>query len=101
MGMGMELEWELELELELELEWGLELELEWEWGWGWGWGFILILLERRNFTPVRPQLTLGSGVMSKALGIKIAHTGTDICRPDSPTAEHQLLNKQILAICRF
>jgi len=44
---------------------------------------IPLMLERRNFTTLKPQLTSGPGVMSKALGIKTIHTGMDICQPDS------------------
>lgn len=42
-----------------------------------------LLLERRNFTTLKPQLTAGPGVMSKALGINTIHTGMDLCQPDS------------------
>ncbi len=44
---------------------------------------IPLMLERRNFTVLKPQLTAGPGVMSKALGINKTHTGIDLCQPDS------------------
>lgn len=40
------------------------------------------MLERRNFDQVKSQLTAGPGVMSKALGIKTAYTGYDLCQPN-------------------
>jgi len=42
-----------------------------------------LMLERRDFTTNKPQLTAGPGVMSKALGIQRTHTGMDLCQPDS------------------
>lgn len=42
------------------------------------------MLERRNFAKVRPQLTAGPGVMSKALGITRHMTGLDLTATDSP-----------------
>jgi len=44
---------------------------------------ISLMLERRNFTTQKPQLSSGPGVMSKALGIQKSHTGMDLCQPDS------------------
>lgn len=44
---------------------------------------IPFMLQRRNFTRIKPQLTSGPGVMSKALGIQTKYTGMDICQPDS------------------
>lgn len=44
---------------------------------------IPVMLERRNFPKIKPQLTAGPGVMSKALGIKTDHTGHSICKKDS------------------
>ncbi|MEM9819706.1 MAG: DNA-3-methyladenine glycosylase [Bacteroidota bacterium] len=43
-----------------------------------------IMLERRNFQRIKPQLTAGPGVMSKALGIHTRHTGLCLYDPDSP-----------------
>lgn len=42
------------------------------------------MLERRAFKQLKPQLTAGPGVMSKALGITTQHTGVDLLHPDSP-----------------
>ncbi|MFK8100949.1 MAG: DNA-3-methyladenine glycosylase [Saprospiraceae bacterium] len=42
------------------------------------------MLARRAFAQVKPQLTAGPGVMSKALGITTQHTGIDLLHPDSP-----------------
>lgn len=42
-----------------------------------------MMLERRNFTVNKPQLTAGPGVMSKALGIHRTHSGMDLCQADS------------------
>ena len=44
---------------------------------------IKTMLKRRNFERVKPQLTAGPGVMSKALGISTSDTGTDLTHPDS------------------
>ena len=41
------------------------------------------MLKRRKFDRLKPQLTAGPGVMSKALGITTTHTGTDMTHPDS------------------
>ncbi|MEM1319952.1 MAG: DNA-3-methyladenine glycosylase [Bacteroidota bacterium] len=43
-----------------------------------------LMLERRNFKQIKPQLTAGPGVMSKALGITKAYTGINLTAPDSP-----------------
>lgn len=45
---------------------------------------VELMLKRRGKDQLRPQLTAGPGVMSKALGITKAHTGTDMTMPDSP-----------------
>lgn len=45
---------------------------------------IKVMLERRGFESLRPQLTAGPGVMSKALGIHKSYTGTDLSQEDSP-----------------
>jgi DNA-3-methyladenine glycosylase len=44
---------------------------------------IDMMLMRRNFDQLKPQLTAGPGVMSKALGIKSAHTGMNMTHPNS------------------
>jgi len=45
---------------------------------------IPLMLERRNFSKARPQLTAGPGVMSKAMGIKTQHSGLSLVKEDSP-----------------
>lgn len=45
---------------------------------------VALMLERRGKDQLRPQLTAGPGVMSKALGITKAYTGLDMTLPDSP-----------------
>ncbi|MEL6924891.1 MAG: DNA-3-methyladenine glycosylase, partial [Bacteroidota bacterium] len=54
---------------------------------------IALMQQRRDFTAhrhfdrngqVKPQLTAGPGVMSKALGITKAFTGVSLTEPDSP-----------------
>ncbi|MEO1517598.1 MAG: DNA-3-methyladenine glycosylase [Bacteroidota bacterium] len=47
-------------------------------------GSIEPMLRRRGFEQVRPQLTAGPGVLTKALGINKSYTGTDMTLPDSP-----------------
>ncbi len=42
------------------------------------------MLKRRNFDRLKPQLTAGPGVMSKALGIKVQHTSLCLYHPESP-----------------
>jgi DNA-3-methyladenine glycosylase len=42
-----------------------------------------IMLERRMFDQLKPQLTAGPGVMSKALGITTENTGIDLTHPNS------------------
>ena len=44
-----------------------------------------MMLQRRNFEQVKPQLTAGPGVMSKALGIKTNYTGSDL------TSDHSMI----------
>ncbi len=41
------------------------------------------MLRRRSFSKVRPQLTAGPGVLTKALGITTAHTGMSLVNSDS------------------
>jgi len=41
------------------------------------------MLKRRNFDQLKPQLTAGPGVMSKALGITTANTAIDLTHPSS------------------
>ncbi len=43
-----------------------------------------LMMKRRNFKQLRPQLTAGPGVMSKALGITTDFSGIDLTAPDSP-----------------
>jgi DNA-3-methyladenine glycosylase len=45
---------------------------------------IKVMLKRRRFEALKPQLTSGPGVMSKALGIEVRHNGVDLCHPQSP-----------------
>ena len=62
---------------------------------------IPLMLQRRNFSQLRSQLTAGPGVMSKALGISRDFHGIDMTRTDSPiwleTSDYQLSAKDILA----
>ena len=44
---------------------------------------IDLMLARRNFTTLKPQLTAGPGVLSKAMGINKIHTGLSLIAPDS------------------
>lgn len=41
------------------------------------------MLRRRNLTRLRPQLTAGPGVLSKALGITTEHNSQSLCTPDA------------------
>ncbi|MEM8908788.1 MAG: DNA-3-methyladenine glycosylase [Bacteroidota bacterium] len=43
-----------------------------------------LMLSRRKFAQVKPQLTAGPGVMTKALGISKLHNGLSLYDPDSP-----------------
>ena len=43
-----------------------------------------IMLSRRNMSDLKPQLSAGPGVMSKALGIEVQHTGLSLLEMDSP-----------------
>lgn len=45
---------------------------------------ISLMLERRNKQKLNPQLTVGPGVLSKALGISKKWDGTALTQPDSP-----------------
>ena len=45
---------------------------------------VELMLERRNFTKVKSQLTAGPGVMSKALGISKKLTGVTLLEKTSP-----------------
>lgn len=45
---------------------------------------IPLMMDRRGFDRLRPQLTAGPGVLSQALGIKTAHTGCSLLAADSP-----------------
>ncbi len=42
------------------------------------------MLARRKMRKPERRLTAGPGILSQALGIKTAHTGTDLTAPDSP-----------------
>ena len=42
-----------------------------------------MMLKRRAFDRIKPQLTAGPGVMSKALGITTTYTGTDLTNSTS------------------
>ena len=44
----------------------------------------VLMLKRRNFEIVKPQLTAGPGVMSKALGITKSYTGVSLLEKQSP-----------------
>jgi DNA-3-methyladenine glycosylase len=43
-----------------------------------------LMMKRRGFDRLRPQLTAGPGVLSQALGIKTVHTGCSLIAPGSP-----------------
>ncbi len=62
---------------------------------------VALMLERRNWRKAKPQLTAGPGVLSKALGITIEHTGLSLTSGDSPIwIEDQgilIENKNIIA----
>lgn len=45
---------------------------------------IEAMLERRKFESLRPQLTMGPGTLSMALGLTTTHNGADLNDPDSP-----------------
>lgn len=45
---------------------------------------IEVMLARRKFEQLRPQLTMGPGSLSVALGLTTTHNGTDLNDPDSP-----------------
>lgn len=45
---------------------------------------IELMQQRRNMNSVKPQLTAGPGVMSRALGIDKSFTGISLTHPDSP-----------------
>jgi len=42
------------------------------------------MLARRNLTNLKPQLSAGPGVLSKALGITTAHNGSNLMQPVGP-----------------
>ena len=42
------------------------------------------MMERRNQKSLKPQLSAGPGVMTKALGITTTHDGIDLLNQDSP-----------------
>ncbi len=44
---------------------------------------IKVMLKRRGMEQVKPQLTAGPGVMTKALGISKDHNGINLCDPAS------------------
>ena len=62
---------------------------------------IELMMERRNFKKLQPQLTAGPGVMSKALGITTAHTNISLCDPNSPiwleSRENPIKKENIIA----
>lgn len=43
-----------------------------------------LMMERRGFDKLRPQLTAGPGVLTRAMGLTTAHTGMDMTSTDSP-----------------
>lgn len=43
-----------------------------------------VMFDRRGIKQLRPQLTAGPGVMTKALGINIQYNGTDLTAANSP-----------------
>ncbi len=45
---------------------------------------IELMQHRRKMNNLKPQLTAGPGVMSKALGISKSYTGISLTHPDSP-----------------
>lgn len=45
---------------------------------------VALMLERRGWRAAKPQLTAGPGVLSKALGITVEHTGLKLTSKDSP-----------------
>lgn len=45
---------------------------------------VELMLRRRNFEKIKPQLTAGPGVMSAALGIRTAHSGFSLVGENSP-----------------
>ncbi len=45
---------------------------------------IEVMMKRRKFLKQKSQLTAGPGVMSKAMGINIGHTGLSLVDEDSP-----------------
>ena len=62
---------------------------------------IPLMLKRRKFDLLKPQLTSGPGVMSKALGIQSIHSGMSLCHAESSIriADRgiQITNDQIIA----
>ena len=45
---------------------------------------VPLMLRRRNMKKLQPRLTAGPGVLSQALGITTAYSGTDMLAADSP-----------------
>ena len=45
---------------------------------------VELMLQRRNFPKLKPQLTSGPGVMSKALGITTKYDGINLMNEESP-----------------
>ncbi len=45
---------------------------------------VAVMLQRRGFEHIKPQLTAGPGVMSKALGLHTDYTGTSLVNKNSP-----------------
>ena len=62
---------------------------------------IDLMLERRKLSKLKPQLSAGPGVMSKALGITTQHTGLSLLEEDSPIwiedTEERILESDIIA----
>ncbi len=45
---------------------------------------LTLMLERRKMKSIKPQLTAGPGVLTKALGINTGHTGLSLVEENSP-----------------
>ena len=67
-------------------------------------GNVPLMLERRGMAVLAPRLTAGPGSLSKALGIRTSHTGTDLMDPSGPIwildGGRQIPSKNIIASAR-